>query len=206
MGAFDDVRLPEDIEIGATGGPSFSTAILTLANGQEQRNQNWSRARSSYDIAYGITESTDPDDSFKTVIAFFYARAGRARGFRFKDWLDYSSETSQTCSGVVNGTNTVFQLVKSYTSGGVTFVRKISRPVVGTIVLYNNGVAVAGSAWTLGTFGAVTFTTAPLTGHIITADYEFDVPVRFDNDKLALQPYTPTSAQITSIPLMELIE
>jgi len=32
--------------------------------------------------------------------------------------------------------------------------------------------------------GLVTFTTAPASGVQVTADFEFDVPVRFDSDQM----------------------
>jgi uncharacterized protein (TIGR02217 family) len=112
METFHDVRLPEDIERGAEGGPEFLTSILELSNGQEQRNINWSRAKASYDISYGITEKDNGVDSFQTILQFFMARRGRAVGFRFKDWLDYQA-TGVTLSAI-SGFPLKFQLVKTY--------------------------------------------------------------------------------------------
>lgn len=205
--AFDDVRLPPDIEQGAQGGPQFNTTILTLSSGAEVRNQNWSRSKALYNIAYGVTDSDDPDDSYATVIAFFFARGGMARGFRFKDWLDFNA-TAQACSGLANGTNTIFQLQKTYTSGAINYVRKITRPVSGTVNVYNNAVLkTLGTDYTIDvTTGKITFTVAPVSGHAITADFDFDVPVRFAVDALQLTASVVNVAAIQSIALQEVIE
>jgi uncharacterized protein (TIGR02217 family) len=56
------------------------------------------------------------------VIAFFYARAGKARGFRFKDWKDYQA-TSEAVVSIGSGN---FQLVKRYASGSQTYIRTIT--------------------------------------------------------------------------------
>jgi len=42
MITFIEERFPADISYGMSGGPSFSTDIVTLASGKEHRNVNWS--------------------------------------------------------------------------------------------------------------------------------------------------------------------
>ena len=36
--AFHEIRFPDDIAYGASGGPEFATTIVTMASGFEQRN------------------------------------------------------------------------------------------------------------------------------------------------------------------------
>lgn len=84
---FDDVRLDEDVERGAVGGPRFNTSIVEDDAGLEQRNQNWQYSRMRWAIGYNHLSAAE----FKEILAFFYQRGGRARGFRFKDWSDYST-------------------------------------------------------------------------------------------------------------------
>ena len=79
MSGFHDVRFPDAVARGATGGPEFSTDIIAVASGFEQRNVNWSAARAKYDISTGIRTR----EQMAEVIAFFRARKGRAYGFRF---------------------------------------------------------------------------------------------------------------------------
>lgn len=145
MVSFHSVRLPEDVEKGAQGGPMFHTSILTLSSGFEKRNADWSRTRATYDIAYGIQDK----ENAHAVLEFFYARYGRLYGFRFKDWGDYElgklttqggfTETPQSI-GVGDAVTTAYQIYKRYSSGGFNFDRKITRPVSGTWNVYVEGV------------------------------------------------------------------
>lgn len=194
---FDDVRLPEEVEQGATGGPRFQTSITVLATGAEQRNSDWERQRARWELSYGIQNKTD----FMDVVKFFYARKGKARGFRFKDWTDYQG--TDEAIGTGDGVATTFQLRKNYTSL-VTFQRKITRPVTGTVVVKKNGVTQ--SVTVNYSTGVVTFGVAPASMDAITATFEFDVPVRFDTDELNLEVQTFDAAAIKSLPIVELRE
>lgn len=40
--SFHDVSFPDAIARGATGGPEYSTDVVMVASGFEQRNVNWS--------------------------------------------------------------------------------------------------------------------------------------------------------------------
>lgn len=132
-GPFDDVRLPIYIERGAKGGPGFSTTIKDLAGGKEKRNQNWSRSRGRWDIGYAIDDLA----GLYPVVAFFYARRARARGFRFRDWSDYHVDR-QTIA-VADGTKRVFQIIKRYQDDGGSYDRLITRPVRGTVRVWVDG-------------------------------------------------------------------
>jgi hypothetical protein len=81
---------------------------------------------------------------------------------------------------------TQFQLVKHYPSGSVIEVRTITKPVAGTVQVYLDGIEQA-SGWSIDTTtGLVTFSMPPALGVEVTADFEFDVPVRFDTDHMAV--------------------
>jgi uncharacterized protein (TIGR02217 family) len=175
---FAEVQFPADISYGSSGGPEYATDIVASNSGYEQRNVNWQQARARYNVAHGVKTKAQLD----ALIAFFRARKGRAYGFRFKDWTDYQgTETLGTGNGVI----TQFQLIKTYASGSVTELRTITKPVSGSIQIYNNAVLQTSGVSVDTTTGLVTFTAAPATGHVITASYQFDVPVRFDTDKLS---------------------
>lgn len=168
------------------------------ASGYEQRNINWSEARARYNVAHGIKTQAQLD----TLIAFFRARKGRANGFRFKDWTDYLV-TSQDI-GTGDGSTTQFQLVKTYTSGSITESRTIHKPVAGTLTVYLDEVEESGSNYSLDTTtGIITFISAPALDVVITADFEFDVPVRFDTDRLAATLDTYGTYSWGDIPLVE---
>ena len=122
--AFDEVQFPTGISWGVTGGPCYSTDIVRLDSGYEARNQNWSQALGKWDASHAIKTAAD----MATLIAFFRARKGRARGFRFKDWSDYQATAQATSPATGDGATAAFQLQKAYTSV-VTENRTISKPV-----------------------------------------------------------------------------
>lgn len=176
--AFIEVQFPTDISYGSSGGPEYATDVVASSSGYEQRNVNWDQARTRYNVAHGVKTKAQLD----ALIAFFRARKGRAHGFRFKDWTDY--QATETL-GTGDGTRTQFQLIKSYVSGVVTETRTIKKPVAGTVQVYKNAVLQSSGVSVGTTTGVVTFTVAPTVGQVITASFQFDVPVRFDTDKLS---------------------
>lgn len=205
--AFHEVRFPDNISRGARGGPERRTQIVELASGDEERNASWANSRRRYDVAYGIRRA----DDLAAVVAFFEARNGRLHGFRFKDWGDYKSclpsgappPTDQVI-GTGDGTTTAFQLVKRYASGSQSWVRTITKPVAGSVIVALNGAPQA-SGWSIdATTGVITFTTAPGSGVAVTAGFEFDVAVRFDTDVLDVTLDLERLGSITSIPLLEI--
>jgi uncharacterized protein (TIGR02217 family) len=198
MSGFHEVQFPDNIAYGATGGPEFATTVVATGGGHEKRNVNWSEARGRWDVASGLKKPAQIDE----LIAFFRARRGKAYGFRFKDWTDYKA-TGQLL-GTGDGLQTQFQLLKQYPSGSVIEVRTITKPVTGTVKVYLDGVQQF-SGWSVGTTtGLVTFTTAPTVGVEITADFEFDVPVRFDTDHVAVTIETYRLHAWQQIPIVEL--
>lgn len=195
--SFVETRFPTDISYGSSGGPEYATDIVTTHGGHEKRNVNWAHARARYNVAHGVKTAAQ----LATLIAFFRARKGRAHGFRFKDWTDFSG-TAQAI-GTGNGTATTFQLIKNYSSGGEMESRVINKPVSGTVQLYLNGVLQSSGVSVNSVSGVVTFTSAPANGVAVTADFEFDVPVRFDTDRLSARLEQYGAYSWMDIPLIE---
>jgi uncharacterized protein (TIGR02217 family) len=196
--SFHDVRFPPDISYGASGGPGYSTSVITVASGHERRNSNWQAARGRWNVAHGLKKR----EQVAALIAFFRARRGRAYGFRFKDWTDFQGTAQMIGTG--NGSLKMFPLVKNYASGGIIEGRLITRPVTGTVKVYRNGVlATSGVTVDHGT-GVVTFTTAPAAGVIVTADFEFDVPTRFDTDQMDITIETYALGSWGQVPVVEI--
>jgi len=204
--AFHEIRFPDNISRGARGGPERRTQIVELSSGDEERNASWANSRRRYDAAYGVRRA----DDLAAVVAFFEARNGRLYGFRWRDWGDYKSclpsgtpaATDQNI-GTGDGATTAFQLVKTYASGAQIWSRTITKPVSGTVVVAIGGI-VQTSGWSIDiATGLITFTTAPVNGAAITAGFEFDVPVRFDTDRLDVTHDIERLGSITSIPLIE---
>lgn len=175
--SFHDVTFPTDISYGSMGGPNYHTDIITTDAGHEKRNINWASARARYNVAHGVKTQAQLD----TLIAFFRARKGRAYGFRFKDWSDYTLNTSILGTG--DGSTTDFPIIKTYQSGGVSEQRRITRPIAASLTIRVNNTPITNGI-ALQDLGRLHFTTAPAVGSVISISGEFDVPVRFDTDQL----------------------
>ncbi len=208
MLAIDEVVFPTQVSYGSKGGPGWKTEIVELATGYERRNGLWSNQRAKYDAKYGVRNATD----LWNVRAFFNARRGRLRGFRYLDWLDGTSRgpvskgwgSTDQAIGTGDGTTTTFQLVRTYqtTSDPAPYTRPITKPIVVTIAV-NGTTATTGWSANL-TTGIVTFTTAPAAAAAITAGYVFHVPVRFDIDDLDVSFDHFNAGEVPSIPMVEL--
>jgi uncharacterized protein (TIGR02217 family) len=196
--SFVEVQFPTDISFGSTGGPAFSTDVVTTYGGHEQRNANWLEARGRWNVAHGAKTPAQ----IATLLAFFRARRGKAVGFRFKDWSDYAVVAGNIGTG--NGSATTFQLRKQYSNGGVTINRTITKPVAGTLKIYLNGTLKTSGVTVDTTTGVVTLSPAPSSGVVITADVEFDVPARFDIDQMMLSLDTLNLSGWNDIPIVEL--
>lgn len=173
MPDFDEVRLPEHISDASSGGPMFNTIVMRTDSGAEQRIAVWVSPLLRWDISYGIMN----DASATELIKFFRAREGRLRGFRFKDWTDYRFASEEL---VLSTDGLVGQIVKRYTSGGITRVRHINKPVQGSLSF-----TVGGAPWNPTSIDYATglVTLAEAAGPIL-ATGELDVPVRFDTDQM----------------------
>lgn len=205
--AFHEVRFPDDISRGARGGPERRTQIVELASGAEERNSPWADSRRRYDASYGVRRA----DQLAAVVAFFEARMARLHGFRWKDWADYKSclpsgtpAATDQVIGEGDGETDEFQLVKHYASGAQSYARPIRKPVSGSVLIAVDGTPL-NSGWSVEvTTGVVTFESAPSNGAIITAGFQFDVPVRFDADQLDVTLDIERLGSIASIPLIEI--
>jgi uncharacterized protein (TIGR02217 family) len=198
--AFTETRLPEQLSLGAVGGPAFSTVVVSTASGAEERIALWTQGRRQWEIGYDGRSVAQAS----ALVSFFIARAGRLRGFRFKDWSDYSSKVAsvETKHTTAQLTTTTFQLQKLYVSGTVTYTRTITKPVTDTTKLFHPGTgAEITTGWTVDTTtGICTFTSAP--GYIPTATFQFDVPVRFDDDQMRMRQDS-TRVRSWSVPIVE---
>jgi uncharacterized protein (TIGR02217 family) len=207
--SFDDIAFPVRLALGSSGGPSFSTDVVEVASGYESRNRNWSKARLSFDVGSRTVELAE----WELLRDFFYARGGKARGFRYPDPLDFKSCAASAVPtaldqpiGTGDGANMVFQLTRRYVSGAVTHSRTITRPRAGSVLVARAGVQVFSGFTVDATTGRITFATPPAFGIAVTAGFLFDVPVRFDTDSLAPTAVNKRTVMLPEIPLIEVRE
>ena len=205
---FHEVRFPTGLSFGSTGGPQRRTDIVTLANGFEERNTPWEHSRRHYDAGVGLRSI----DDVEALIAFFEARRGQLYGFRWKDWADFKScrPTREISAldqeiGRGDGQTRVFQLVKTYVSGEHGYARPILKPVKGSVKLALAGdpkVDTIDYSVDLAT-GKVTFHLPPDIDSRVTAGFEFDVPVRFDVDRIITAAATFNAGEVPTVPVIE---
>jgi uncharacterized protein (TIGR02217 family) len=206
--SFHEVRFPASLSFGSIGGPERRTDVVTLANGFEERNTPWAHSRRRYDAGLGMRSL----DDIETLIAFFEARRGQMYGFRWKDWADFKSarardEIAYTDQVIAlgDGARTVFPLRKIYRSGDVTYERVITKPVAGTVRIgveqdeMQEGVDYAVDVTT----GLITFSRAPGQDMAVTAGFEFDVPVRFDTDRILTSVASFQAGDVPNVPVVE---
>lgn len=206
--AFHEIRFPTNLSFGSIGGPERRTDVVTLASGFEERNTPWAHSRRRYEAGAGLRTL----DDVETLIGFFEARRGKMHGFRWKDWADFKScAPSATPSptdqviGTGDGVTTVFALTKTYRSGLETYTRRITKPVVGTVIVsVARDPKIEGEEFTLDARrGEITFAVPPDIGVSVYAGFEFDVPVRFDTDAILTSVASFQAGQIPDVPVVE---
>lgn len=204
---FHEVRFPTSLSFGAVGGPERRTEIVTMTNGFEERNTPWEHSIRYYDAGAGLRSL----DDLAKLIAFFEARRAQLYGFRWKDWADFKSCLPSKEIGPLDqelgrgdGETRVFQLVKTYVSGEQSYVRPIRKPVKGTVQVALSGDPKDESAFAVNTeTGQITFDTPPDIDVRVTAGFEFDVPVRFNIDRITTSISTFNAGEVPSIPVIE---
>jgi uncharacterized protein (TIGR02217 family) len=208
---FHEARFPTSISRTSHGGPERRTDVVALGSGAEERNARWADSRRSWNAGYGVKSL----DDLHAAIAFFEERRGRLIGFRWRDPMDCKScppEAALTALdqaiGIGDGATASFQLVKTYGSAFNPWTRAIRKPVEGTVVIAVAGITQTPvTAYTVDhATGLVTFQPGhiPGVGQLVTAGFEFDVPVRFDTDRLEISLQGFRHGAIPSIPIVEI--
>jgi uncharacterized protein (TIGR02217 family) len=211
MPAFHEVLFPLSIGFGSSGGPERRTDVVLLASGHEERNSRWADSRRRFNAGTGVHSLAD----LHMLIGFFEERRGRLYGFRWRDRSDWKScapgetplaEDQQI--GVGDGATATFQLIKTYGGGVAPYQRKIAKPVGGTVRVSVNGEErTAGVDFNVNhTTGAVTFIAGhiPADDAIVTAGFQFDVPARFDTDRLDINLASFEAGDVPNVPVVEI--
>jgi len=186
--SFHEVRLPSRLAFGSTGGVERRTEIVTLESRYERRSTPWAQGRRRYLMVANLRSL----DAMAALTEFFEARRGRLYGFRFRGFADFKScapgavvSAEDQVLGTGDGVRTRFDLIKRYGEGDDALERRVREPVAGTGAGRGDGCGAGcrrvrvrcgdgrGDAGGCAAGGAV-----------VTAGFEFDVPVRFDADRI----------------------
>lgn len=184
-------NFPDTIAMGSRFGPVYSTAKARNLGGFEVSNQNWAMPLYEGDVMQGARNQAQLDD----LLAFFHGVAGMHNGFRFKNFNDYTATGAQ--GTVVQLSATTWQMYKTYTYGALSFARKISKPIAGSVIAGGGSYTVDTTTGIITVIGSPSFDPTSWTG-------EFDFPVRFDIDKMLPQWIAYKYYDWTAIQIMEL--
>jgi uncharacterized protein (TIGR02217 family) len=198
---FDEVTLELGINYGTMTTLTYNTTIGVDDSGCEQRNANWSQPLLKFEIGDRTLSRSD----LEYLNQFHLSRQGSYKGFRFKDWSDYLGKLQPA----IQKQSGIYQLAKTYPVGADSVIRPIHKPVAGTVRVYVDGDEWV-SGWTVDTTtGIISFSYAIANNAIVTADFEFDVPVRFEQDNLDFRleaHIRNTSEKIFSLQRLTLVE
>lgn len=195
---FIEIEFPRKLALMAVGGPGYFTTVNAGFSGYEQRNQNWKQARAQYSLSFEHKTLAE----WSAFEAMFHAARGMGNGFRLFDPGDFSGVGQFQATG--DGETTTFQMQKTYSFpiGAYSVVKPVQKLITSrvqsyqgayltdTVKIYLNGsvqaanpgyVAGGSAAYVLDeTTGVFVFATPPASGVVITADYQYHIPVRFD--------------------------
>lgn len=178
---FDEVVFPLSVDRFVSTA-EFLTQITETSSGAETRVNWWEDPKVRFNASSSIRTLAD----LVAIREFHMLRGGRARGFLVKDLVDYQQarDGSLVELGLGDGTEKEFQITKVYSDVANYYVRRIYKPIQGTVrIFFNVTEKTEGVDWTLDYTTGVITATVP-NGVIISAAYEFYVPVRFDVDKI----------------------
>jgi uncharacterized protein (TIGR02217 family) len=191
--SFLDIYLPPEIPgYPCVSIPRTKTSINVSASGAEQRNQEWEHPLHKFVLPDALGREWSVVEGLKK---HWLVTAGPANSFPFRDPLDFASKdlpkpnvapamdgTDQVL-GTGTGSRIAFALRKAYTRGGITYTRPIMLPVISSVVVTENNVAVPSTEYSVSRpGGVVTFNTPPVAGRTIRASFLFDCEVRFESD------------------------
>jgi uncharacterized protein (TIGR02217 family) len=154
---------------------------------------------------------------------FFNARLGPAHGFRYKDPVDFTTDPAVSIPadfisgstpafddviiGTGDGSQVAFQMIRKYTSGGVTRNRNITKPYAPLKSGVDGVEKTEDTDYTVDyTTGIITYATPPPDTDDVTAGCEFHVPCRFDtslDEGLLLTLTSFGGGSMPSIPIIE---
>lgn len=205
--AFDNAVFP--LELSALGiQTAWSTTVVELGGGNEQRNVNFGDARRHYDA----NTPTLTLAQYLQIEKHFNARRGRGRSFPLRDRSSFRSSASEPI-GTAGGISSTMQLVVASGDASNAYAREIYLPESGTVHIYANAVEkTEGVHWSMAYTGATAGTLtwlANFTGQTITASFDYYIPVRYDVDQLSgpeLFVWTSGTTGLVKGPAIPLIE
>jgi uncharacterized protein (TIGR02217 family) len=193
----------------SSGGAGFKTAIMQITSGASVSAAQWQGSRGAWSIDC-VNLNQMEMEALRTL---FYEVRGRAYAFRFKDWNDHKLPNWLEVPGdldpipqlfVTDGTTPGFQLYKRYEDQGGLFQRKIIKPVLSTLRVFDG--SMNPTLFIVDEKTGIVVLTPEVSGTVgqpIYGHCEFDCWVRFDTDQADIETVEPGVYSWTGIKLTE---
>lgn len=170
------------IQFGNIKRPVFDTRVVVGNNGREQRAARRIVPRWEFELSYEFLRD-NVNNEFQTLIGFVLNQLGQLNPFYYTDPYD-NTATGQVI-GTGDGTTTTFRLVRNVlgSSGFIDLVYYC--PTLSNVYLngtmQSSGFSLSASA----NYGndSITFASAPSSGVVISADFNFAYVCRLLEDK-----------------------
>src|SRR5579875_1711002 len=176
---------------GCKRTPLWKTRVQEVVSGKETRVAYWSFPRWQWELTFDFlrqpSSAGSSDAEFAALAGFFNARQGQFDTFLYQDPDDNAVAGQGIAVG--DGSTVSFPLVRAFG----TVVEPILAPNIVSGV-YVGGVPVPGSGFTVSRWGSaspgtITFTTAPASGAVVSADFSYYFPCRFTADDLTFEKF-----------------
>lgn len=190
MSRFKDVYLDSQVPgYPCVSSPRWSTEIVQVDSGAEKANQRWANPL----MRFTLPEAVRDMSIFNAVRDHWLVMRGPLYTWPWRDPLDFASvnldEPNQVPVitgtdveiGTGDGFETEFQLIRTYTRGSETYSRKITLPILNTVIVTVDNLEVSNYSVSR-PGGVITFDSPVPNGDIVRAGFLFDVEVRFEDD------------------------
>ncbi len=122
---FRNLRFPDTISWGSTGGEAFQVQIQSTGSGYEFRQADWDEARNEWDVAQRVRTQLEQDK----VTAFFRTNRGMAFSWRWKAWDDYKVSAIEGVTERHADNPLAYLMYKRYTDYLAFVDRRIVLPI-----------------------------------------------------------------------------
>lgn len=194
---FHNVRMPEFIEVFAIGISEFSTSHVLTKSGREVRSLDRAHANHRY-LMKDIHLSNNEFEQFNN---FFKARRGSNFAFRFRDHVDYKVTNGFIAKGGEGRSQ--FYLSKLYDDLIMPYKRIITKPVENSLNVYIDNIPAFHLLDTA--LGIITLQNTLEENQILTADFIFDVAVRFKYNSFEYTYSNDGSIRLSDLELVEVM-
>jgi uncharacterized protein (TIGR02217 family) len=186
---------------------AFKTRIQKSVSGRERRANDQPLPIWTFTLTFDFLRDNPSAgyDELRTLMGFHATQQGAFAGFLYADPSD-NSVASQVL-GTGNASQTQFQLVRTLgaglPSGG------FDEPIVAPNIVANvtlNGVVQARALWSVNPDnGILTFTTAPPSGVVVSADFSYFFRVRFSDDTASFENFMLRLWRLKQVKLVSIL-